>query len=370
MKKQTKKTLAHFQARYLEVLKPFMATSDIRFYLNGLQVKPHLEGVLICATDGHKLAVVYDKTGFAEKEMIIPVSSEMFSFAKKKFKTAARLHIQTTENESAFEVVQSLVSTKMFLGKKPTATAEVDFDPENPEPRMICFSEIVFLIDGSYPDWKNVIPDVSKLEPVSNNDSFNGKYISAIKNMNAARTTQKPEDNPVSISFCKSRNSLIAVGGEENECFCVLMGMRQDETAVAYPEWLERKAEYPNGLKVLGWRYHSEASAKRPKLHLWLHDGSSCSMGKVFHESACSKYKGANEFIENLKKPYIEADLNDIFFEDDRCCKICLKAAQKLHNSKESIPWPSLKQIKEIQSDQLLASYKEKAKTKKGKTKK
>lgn len=372
---KNKKTIAHFQAKYLQVLKPFMAKKDVRFYLNGLQIKPHLEGVLITATDGHRLAAVYDKEGFCEEEIIVPVSDEMFSFSKKKFKLAPRFLIKESEHQKKpkkgaeqswpKEVVQSLVATRIMLGKKPTATAEIEFNSENPDSKMICFSEYRDLIDAVYPTWQTLIPDVSELSPAANLFSFNAKYLADLDALNAARTDNNKGFGQIHLAVSSGGyERMIAVGGEEDECFSIVMPMRHDDDAVVYPTWLSKKKQYPNAVEILGWR----AAEKYPKpktkkkLHLWLKDGSSCSAGRLFHESACSAFQGANEFTENLGLPprvnYVEAD--KITFTDDLCCKHCLAAAKKLQDSIESVPWPSREEIKKKQSDQLLVAYNEK----------
>lgn len=47
----------------------FKAEIDMRFYLNAVHVEPHpyMPGALICATDGHQLAVAYDEAGRLDK---------------------------------------------------------------------------------------------------------------------------------------------------------------------------------------------------------------------------------------------------------------------------------------------------------------
>jgi hypothetical protein len=65
-----------FRAKFLPLLYPFMAQRDIRYYLNGICVRPWGDGVLLSATDGHALAMVYDAEGRAERETILQIWPE------------------------------------------------------------------------------------------------------------------------------------------------------------------------------------------------------------------------------------------------------------------------------------------------------
>lgn len=56
----------------------FMAKADIRYYLNGICLRPHpVKGVMLIATDGHSLAAFYDREGYATRESILRVHPDM-----------------------------------------------------------------------------------------------------------------------------------------------------------------------------------------------------------------------------------------------------------------------------------------------------
>lgn len=51
----------------------FAATNDVRYYLNGVCIKPSKSGgALVAATDGHCLLVLHDPNGKADKARILP----------------------------------------------------------------------------------------------------------------------------------------------------------------------------------------------------------------------------------------------------------------------------------------------------------
>lgn len=54
---------------------PYAAASDVRYYLNGVCVRPDSRGgVLVIATDGHTLYCVRDPQGVADRETILPLN--------------------------------------------------------------------------------------------------------------------------------------------------------------------------------------------------------------------------------------------------------------------------------------------------------
>jgi hypothetical protein len=61
---------------------PFVARQDVRYYLNGINVRPLEDGsTMIVATDGHRYIVVRDPGGYAEEEVIVEVSKDALKHA-------------------------------------------------------------------------------------------------------------------------------------------------------------------------------------------------------------------------------------------------------------------------------------------------
>jgi hypothetical protein len=77
--------VARVNAMAIKVAYPFVAKNDIRYYLNGINIRP-LEsgGVMIVATDGHRYVVIHDAHGFAEKELIVAVKKDALKSADAK----------------------------------------------------------------------------------------------------------------------------------------------------------------------------------------------------------------------------------------------------------------------------------------------
>jgi hypothetical protein len=77
--------IARINALAVKIAFPFAAKDDIRFYLNGLNIRPLEDGsVMIVATDGHRYLVVRDQKGYAEKEVIVSVKKDSLKSANSK----------------------------------------------------------------------------------------------------------------------------------------------------------------------------------------------------------------------------------------------------------------------------------------------
>jgi DNA polymerase III sliding clamp (beta) subunit (PCNA family) len=74
--------IARVNAIAVKMVFPFAATQDIRYYLNGINIRPLEDGsVMIVATDGHRYIVVRDPHGYAEREIIVSISKDALKHA-------------------------------------------------------------------------------------------------------------------------------------------------------------------------------------------------------------------------------------------------------------------------------------------------
>jgi DNA polymerase III sliding clamp (beta) subunit (PCNA family) len=75
--KEAPHMIARVNAMAIKVAFPFMAQNDIRYYLNGINIRPlDDDSVMIVATDGHRYVVIRDQHGYAEKEIIVSVKKD------------------------------------------------------------------------------------------------------------------------------------------------------------------------------------------------------------------------------------------------------------------------------------------------------
>jgi DNA polymerase III sliding clamp (beta) subunit (PCNA family) len=74
--------IARISAVAVKLVFPFAATQDIRYYLNGINIRPLDDGtVMIVATNGHRYIVVRDPNGFAEREIIVSINKDALKHA-------------------------------------------------------------------------------------------------------------------------------------------------------------------------------------------------------------------------------------------------------------------------------------------------
>jgi hypothetical protein len=149
-------TVFAFRAQWLPLVLPFMAERDIRYYLNGVCVKPWGNGVLIMATDGHALALVYDEKGRADREVIFAVDSQM---------TAAIRRGGTARH--AFKGLEMwIVGERIQNARAPSLRVMLNCGQEYVPGATDAYVQAGNSeIDGKYPDFARVIPRAAELRP-------------------------------------------------------------------------------------------------------------------------------------------------------------------------------------------------------------
>lgn len=79
---QSAHLIARISAVAVKLVFPFVAHQDIRFYLNGINIRPLEDGsAMVVATDGHRYIVVRDPHGYVEKELIVGISKDALKHA-------------------------------------------------------------------------------------------------------------------------------------------------------------------------------------------------------------------------------------------------------------------------------------------------
>jgi len=74
--------IARVSAVAVKLVFPFAAQNDIRFYLNGINIRPLEDGsVMVVASDGHRIIIVRDPNGYAEREVIVRVDKDALKHA-------------------------------------------------------------------------------------------------------------------------------------------------------------------------------------------------------------------------------------------------------------------------------------------------
>lgn len=178
---------------------PFAATQDIRFYLNGINIRPLEDGtVMVVATDGHRIIVVRDPHGYAEREMIVRVDKDGLKHAGN-----AKHTLDVMSNGSA-----------MFSGE---VAQPLFIQPGNS------------LIDGAFPRVERVISTIGYREGIAGavNPTYLADALAIGKAFgNSIRFFTKDADSPLNF---------VLGGLGDLECFGGIMKLRDSFDAL--PGW-------------------------------------------------------------------------------------------------------------------------------------
>lgn len=145
----------------------FISTEETRYYLGGVRVEKHDEGALAVATDGHRLGVQFAPTAICEIEGI----------------WLCPKHLKLDKRKGApFQWIVGRITSDGKKGRLHLVHFRRTDDGVDPAELAAEYVETGLdemswggmLIDGTYPDWRKVLPQASKNDVVR---GFNGDYL-------------------------------------------------------------------------------------------------------------------------------------------------------------------------------------------------
>lgn len=178
-----------------------VSTEETRYYLNGVYVSPHpKKGVLLVATDGHRLMCIHDEDGKCDKAQIIGLQAKHIDAKSLKAMRVAmpgeepRLSVDN-EGVATFGTFRSLKSC---------------------------------IIDGTYPDWPRVVAPMlakakeGKFAPAT----VNQKYLNAFGKIAVMLSSDGHPNSPFRVVSHSDADPLLIRFGSCDNAFGVLMPMR------------------------------------------------------------------------------------------------------------------------------------------------
>lgn len=133
-----------FSATHIPRLALFMAKNDIRYYLNGIYVEKakDREGIYLVATDGHTMAVIYDKDGLIQgtESVIMRVPPALVTACKRK---------------------SGLPNFVLVDGKRVSVAPDFGLEHTGCEEYVLAGEPF---IDGKFPNFSKILPDFHKLK--------------------------------------------------------------------------------------------------------------------------------------------------------------------------------------------------------------
>lgn len=142
-----------------------VSTEETRYYLNGFHVEPCAEGgALLVATDGHKMLIFRDPDGHVTSSAIVSLNTAMVKALKPGKRDAERLLV--VSGQRAVIVPVTDVSRTSLVSSA-----------DNPDASCVAFQAAGTLVDGSFPDWRRVVPQ-GDTQPVC--ATFDATYVEAL----------------------------------------------------------------------------------------------------------------------------------------------------------------------------------------------
>ena len=194
----TEQLNANFRADHFRAASLIVSKEETRYYLTGVLVEPNpAGGIFLVATDGHKLVVIHDPNGSANRPAILSCDFKSSALKTKRPELGRRV-ILTGNTADIRNAAPDDDDTE--------ATITVD--------RML-FEEV----DGPFPSWRRVVPlDINTTE--SGVFSFNGNYlktiVDSVKLLTSERMTQleifqKAPNDPAVIRCLDAPDALYVI---------------------------------------------------------------------------------------------------------------------------------------------------------------
>lgn len=149
------------RADLLKMVLPFVSSEETRYYLHGVHIEPAPDhGALMVATDGHRLAVAYDKGARIDGNFICRFSG--------------RLRRKAAEVNDCHVVFHQDCVT--LIDGEDLGT----LDKHGPVslPTLAQAMERIPPIDGTYPDWRRTIP--RETDPSLTHVVLNSNYVQSL----------------------------------------------------------------------------------------------------------------------------------------------------------------------------------------------
>jgi DNA polymerase-3 subunit beta len=185
---------AHLKAALL-----FAAKKDVRSYLNGVLIEWNSENVTIVATDGHRLFAATHSIDEPVEPGSVIVSYDDVKRALTGYKAET---IEFTPNDS--------IGVRLQHGLQTATLGSVSFLPS----------------DGTYPDWRRVVPAKISGEAAQ----FDPAYVGDLAKASKALAVKS------SVSFLQAHiyhngmDCALVTFGDREDCFAILMPMRAGST--------------------------------------------------------------------------------------------------------------------------------------------
>ena len=208
------------RAAFIAAASVVQADQDIRYYLNGVhlemapQVDGKADGLLVIATDGHRLVAAHDKDAMFTKDFAdLPhgLNIDFGADVLRKIKLVGNLDKPLT-----------IESTDVLASNQVTVSIAGNQYADNKT------------IDGTFPEWRRICRDTEGKSA----GWYNARYVADFEKV--CRFLNEKRDkalNCVTIRADDDNNAAAVYFGNVPYAFGVLMPMRSDVTHPCMPGW-------------------------------------------------------------------------------------------------------------------------------------
>lgn len=204
-------------ARLVAAIGKFRAKNDLRFYLEGVYVKPcHLGGVIIAGTDGRKMGVWHDKSGHVDRPAILRTGTRLLAACAGRGKLRLTLVDKRLTVSGSKGVAESFVQSRQ-------GTKDNDWE-----------------IEATYPNIYKVLPNLSGAPTL--HGAFNPKLLSHATEALATGSSERH----VHVRLMQAPGdggAIYVVSPGVPEFACVIMPVHGDPVSPALPAWLTPPAQ-------------------------------------------------------------------------------------------------------------------------------
>lgn len=195
-------TMIKCNAELFRIATSCQSKEEARYYLCGVFVEPHgVKGVMLTATDGHRLISIYDENGFADEKAIISLSP------------AALKECKATKHSKRILVVDG-------------ANAAVHGEDLEGTPGDVVAVSPKCRVDGVFPDYRRVVPKIEftdKTRPAH----FDGRLLSTFCDIAADLMKEKGERTKPLVRVLGDVDSpAVVLFANDERAFGVLMPVR------------------------------------------------------------------------------------------------------------------------------------------------
>lgn len=204
-----------------------VSTEETRYYLNGVYVQRAIDGAgaLLVSTDGHRLLCVRDESATGD----IPEGGVIVSAVPaqvRSFKTSKQGRVDMTP-------------LTLTLSDSKHAPA---MDCELSEGDRPLGSIYLHKIDGTFPDWRRVVPVIND-EP-QQTGNFNAAYVSDFADVGVELSKCIGGGRVTSMTMlCQRADAPALVRWDAAPAFGVLMPLRVNADEIAMPAWMSAKKQ-------------------------------------------------------------------------------------------------------------------------------